>query len=179
MRVDRLAQEYDVSVEWRAFELHPGIPPQGTPIPWPPERIAESRHRFARMADEAGLPHGERTHWYDSRPAHEASEWARERGADDPFRRAVFSAYFVDNQNIGSPQVLGRIAAELKLDGPDLEAALAEGRYRERVEKQYEQARESGITAVPAFVAGGYAMLGAQPYEVFQRFMEHVGGQRR
>ena len=38
--------------------------------------MAAGRSNFARLADESGLPHGERTHWYDSTPAHEAAEWA-------------------------------------------------------------------------------------------------------
>lgn len=175
MRVDQLLAEYDVTVEWRAFELHPDIPPEGMAIPWPPERIAQGRASFERMANDAGLEYGERTHWYNSDLAHEATEWARERGADDPFHRGIFRAYFVDDRNIGSPDVLAEIAIELGLDAADLRAALVDRRYRERVVEQYREAREIGVTAVPTFVAEGYAIVGAQPYDVFHRLMAAVG----
>ena len=155
------------------------MPPEGQELPFSPERLAAGRRNFERLADEAGLPYGQRKHWYDSKPAHEAYLWADERGAGDAFKRRVFAAYFVEDRNIASPDLLAGIAAELGLDGDDLRAALAEARYRERVEAEYAQAREVGVTAVPTFVAGGYALVGAHPVENLRKLMDHVGAARR
>jgi predicted DsbA family dithiol-disulfide isomerase len=129
-----------------------------------------------RLADEAGLAHGERAHWYDSTPAHEAAEWAAEQGQAEPFRRAVFEAYFVHGRNIADPAVLAELATGLPgLNPEELRTALAEGRYRERVQAQYAEARALGVTSVPTFVAGGYGLIGAQPYPMFQRLMQLAG----
>jgi predicted DsbA family dithiol-disulfide isomerase len=155
------------------------VPPEGQELPFSPERLAEGRRNFERLADEAGLPYGPRKHWYDSKPAHQAYLWADERGAGDSFKRRLFEAYFVGDKNIASPDLLAGIAADLGLDGDDLRAALAEGRYRERVEAEYEEAREVGVTAVPTFVAGGYALVGAHPIENLRKLMAHVGAARR
>ena len=171
--------DYDVDVEWQAFELHPGIPLEGQELPWSPEQRAARGSNFARLADEAGLEHGTRSHWYNSTPAHEAAEWANEHGAGDAFRKGIYRAYFVLDQNIGSADVLAGIAQDLGLDADDLRAALSDGRYRERVEAQYEQARAVGVTAVPTFVAEGYALVGAHPYDNFHRLMEAAGAKRR
>jgi len=172
--------EYELEVEWRAFELHPGVPPEGMEVPFSPERIAEGRARFGRLAEEAGLEHGERTHWYDSRPAHEAVVWAAGVGRADDFKRAVFRSYFVENRNIGSPERLAELATGLGLDGDDLRRALTEGRHRAEVEAQYEEARQVGVTAVPTFVADDrYALVGAHPYENFEKLMAQVGAARR
>jgi predicted DsbA family dithiol-disulfide isomerase len=164
-----------VQLEWRAFELHPGIPPEGTKIPWDPATMAARRGNFARLAAQDGLEVGTREHWYDSTPAHEASEWATERGAGDAFRRGVYRAYFVHDRNIGSPEVLAGIAAEAGLDGAALQEDLHEGTYRDRIAAQYAEARSLGVTAVPTFVAGRYAIVGAQPYEAFCHLMEVLG----
>jgi predicted DsbA family dithiol-disulfide isomerase len=67
---------------------------------------AQRGQNFKRLADAAGLPYGDRSHWFDSEPAHEASEWAIEQGAGEAFRHAVYDAYFVKNINIGSADVL-------------------------------------------------------------------------
>jgi predicted DsbA family dithiol-disulfide isomerase len=166
-------------VDWRAFELHPGIPAEGQLIPWPPERIAQGRAAFERMAQATGLPYGERKHWYNTDLAHEATEWARDRDALGPMHHAIMRAYFVDDRNIGAPDVLVALARDLGLDAADLEAALNERRYRERVQEQYAEAREIGITAVPTFVAGEFAVVGAQPEEVFARLMSAAGACRR
>ena len=141
-------------------------------MPWSPERRAAAHSHFAQAADAEGLPHAQRSRWYNSVPAHQAAEWAAEQGQGEDFRRAVFRAYFADLQNIGSPDVLAGLAEGLKLDGADLRAALAEGRYRDRVQGQFETARQLGITGVPAYVAGRYLMVGAQPLEVFRQLVE-------
>ena len=58
-----------------------------------------------RPARAEGLDLGERTHRYNSTQAHEAALWADEFGKGDEFRKAVYRAYFVENLNIGSPDV--------------------------------------------------------------------------
>ena len=149
-------------------------------MPFSPERIAEGRARFGALAEADGLEYGERTHWYDSKPAHEATLWAGALGRADDLNRGVFRAYFVHNRNIGSADVLAEIAANLGLDADDLRAALAEGRHRAEVEQEYAEARMLGVTAVPTFVAANRAALvGAHPYENFEKLMAHVGAERR
>jgi predicted DsbA family dithiol-disulfide isomerase len=140
--------------------------------------MAAGRGNFQRMADEAGLPYGERTHWYDAQSAHEAFRWACLHGQGDAFKRGVFVAYFVHDRNIGSPDVLGEIAAGLGLPADDLRAALSEERHRAEVQAQYTEARELGVTAVPTFVAGGYALVGAHPAENLRKLL-HAAGARR
>jgi predicted DsbA family dithiol-disulfide isomerase len=174
-----LRTEFDVDVEYCAFDLHPGIPPEGQLIPWPPDQLAQRSAQFRERAEAEGLEVGERRHWYDSRPAHEASLWAREQGAASPFRKGIYRAYFVQDRNIGSADVLAEIAKEADLDDADLRKALAAGRYRDAVTEQYEAARSVGVTAVPTFVADGKALVGAHPYENFLKLMEIVGASKR
>jgi predicted DsbA family dithiol-disulfide isomerase len=163
---------YDLEVEHCAFELHPGIPLEGQAVPWRPERVAAARSQFEQAADAAGLSHSPRTHWYNSVPAHEASLWADEQGRGDGFRRAVYRAYFVDTLNIAATDVLTGLAEGLGLAANDLRGVLADGRYRPAVDEQFNRARTMGITGVPAYVAGSYLMVGAQPYEVFCQLVE-------
>ncbi len=138
---------------------------------------------------------GERTRWYDSTPAHEAAEWAREQDApalEEQLRRAIFRAYFAQVRNIADPEVLLDAAASVAVPGPndgkmrytpeqlaDLRAALDERRYREAVQRQFQAAREIGVTGVPTTIAGNYALVGAHPYEQFRRLMEAAGAEER
>jgi predicted DsbA family dithiol-disulfide isomerase len=167
-----LRQDYDLEVEHCAFELHPGIPLEGQAVPWPPERMAASRSRMEQIASAEGLAYGQRTHWYNSFPAHEAALWADQHGDGEAFRRSIYRAYFADGLNIGSTELLVGFADALNLDSGDLRSALVEGRYRSRVNEQFEFARGAGVTGVPAYIAGRYMMVGAQPYEVFCKLVE-------
>ncbi len=42
-----------------------------------------------------------------------------------------------------------------------------------------ELAKQLGITGVPAFVAGGYGVAGAQPHEVLEQLVVRAGAKRR
>jgi predicted DsbA family dithiol-disulfide isomerase len=145
---------------------------EGQPIPWPPERTAQARSQFEQVAQAEGLAYGARTHWYNSGPAHEAAIWADEHGGGDAFRRAVYRAYFAENLNIASTDVLANIATNLGLDADGLRDALAKQHYHEEVQRQFQLAHEVGVNAVPAYVAGKYLLVGAQPYDVYRQLIE-------
>ena len=161
----------DIEVHHCAFDLHPGIPLEGQPVPWDPETRAKRGGQFAKVAVEEGLEVGERTHWYNATRAHEASEWASEFGAGDEFRRRVFRTYFLENRNIASLDVLGEIATSLKLDAMDLSRAIEDGKYTAEVHSQYELCQRIGVTAVPTFVVEGHALVGAHPLENMRKLL--------
>lgn len=159
-------------MEHCAFELHPGVPMEGQPVPWPPERLAAARSHFEQVANAEGLAYGHRTHWYNSVPAHEAALWADAHGDGEAFRRDVFRAYFADGLNIGSTDVLAAIADGVNLDSGRLREALSLGSYRARVNEQFDFARTAGVTGVPTYIAGRYMMVGAQPVDMFRKLIE-------
>lgn len=134
--------------------------------------MAAARKRFEEVAAAEGLGYGVRTHWYNSGPAHQAAIWADEAGNGEAFRRSVYRAYFVNDLNIADTDVLTRIAEDEGLDANDLRHVLAEDRYKTEVERQFEFAREVGVNAVPAYVAGRYLLVGAQPYDVYRQLIE-------
>jgi predicted DsbA family dithiol-disulfide isomerase len=140
-----------------------------------PDQFRRRGGQFAEVAKAEGLEVGERTHRYNSTPAHEAALWADEQGNGEAFRKALYQAYFRDNHNIGSPDVLAKIATNLNMDAAALRQALEERRYRGEVLQQFQQAHEIGVTAVPTFVAAGYALVGAHPLENFRKLMEAAG----
>ena len=58
-------------------------------------------------------------------------------------------------------------------------AAVEDGRYRERVMADYELAQRVGFSGVPAFILGNRAIVGAQPYAVFEQVMAQLGRDKR
>lgn len=131
------------------------------------------------MAAEVGLPIVDRDWISNSRPALEAAEYAREQGLFGPFHTAVFTAYFAEGRDIGKHEVLREIATSAGLDASGMIDALNQGRYTARVNEDVEISRRIGLTGVPAFILGDRAIVGAQPYDVFEYVMSLLGREKR
>mgnify|MGYP002017205740 FL=1 len=127
----------------------------------------------ARMG-AAGLPYGDRTHTYNSRMAQELGKWADTQEGGDKLHDALYRAYFVDCRNIGKIDILLDVVKSNGLSVEEASVVLSERTYQQAVDLDWQQCQESGVTGVPTFAAGGYALVGAQPYETLVRLIEHV-----
>lgn len=177
MRVEQLEREYDVVAHWQPYELHPEVPPEGMPrevlLPRPYRERAEAGMRV--LAAEVGLSMHRPARLINSRLALQAAEFARDCGAFEPVHLALFRAHWDEERDLGAVATLGEIVATAGLDPTAMAAALADGRYLQRLAAAREQALSAGIHAIPAHVAGGYLVLGAQPYASFERLMDRLG----
>lgn len=127
---------------------------------------------LSKTAKQMGLPFGERPMTFNSRRAQELGKWAEACGRGEVFHRAVFNAYFADGHNIAQIPVLTRIAATVGLRPDEARAVLLERSFREAVDRDWQRARNLGITAVPTFVAKGRRLVGAQTYRDLARLIE-------
>ena len=168
------------------FPLHPETPAEGITLEAlfgarggdAEARRARQEQMKARMAAE-GLPYGERTHTYNSRLAQELGTWADTQAGGEAIHDALFKAYFVTGRNIGDIEVLVEIAAQVGLPPDEARTVLEERRCKDAVDADWAKSRALGVTGVPTFVAGGYGVVGAQPYEVLQNLIEQSGAAPR
>ncbi|MFC1943873.1 DsbA family protein [Chloroflexota bacterium] len=178
-RAERLKREYGTDLEWKAYELRPGLPPEGIPrIPKPGE-INGFPPYLSERADELGLKLKRSPIVPCSRPALEIAEYAREQEKFDQFHLAVFKAYWEEAKNIGLRSTIYEIAQKCALNVTEVEHCLDDGRYTQSVITQSEEAKRHGINGIPAYIIGESFIEGAQPYEVFQRAMEAVLGRSK
>jgi len=112
-----------------------------------------------------------------SRRAHEAAHWARAAGCFNDYNTAIFRAFFERGEDIGKEDVLVRLASELGQDGEALRVSLERRDYEKSVLAEEQDAERYGIRAVPAFVAGGRAMLSG--VQSLDRLKDLVAGERR
>jgi predicted DsbA family dithiol-disulfide isomerase len=134
--------------------------------------------RLEELARAEGLSFRPRERTYNSRLAQELAEWAESAGVP-AIRDALFRAYFAEGQNIGDPEVLVALAARLGLPEDEARDVFASRRFAPAIDRDWQRSRELGVTGVPTFVAGGYAVVGAQPYEVLERLVRHAGAAPR
>jgi predicted DsbA family dithiol-disulfide isomerase len=174
--IDQLRQNYPIDIRWVQYPLHPDTPEEGLSLEalFPGRDLNPMRERMRGLMAEAGLPYGNRSHTYNSRRAQELGKWADSQAGGEALHRALFKAYFVDGINIALPEVLLDIVSAAGLDRQQAAQVLAEGSFAEAVDADWALARASGITGVPTFVHGDLMVVGCQPYEILERFVQHL-----
>jgi protein-disulfide isomerase len=73
-----------------------------------------------------------------------------------------------------SNENLKSLAQQLNLDIKAFSECLDSGRYTSTVLQQTQFARQIGLTSTPSFLINGKAIIGAQPYEVFEDVIEEA-----
>jgi predicted DsbA family dithiol-disulfide isomerase len=111
---------------------------------------------------------------YNSRLAQELSKWAESKGKGDEIHSALFRAYFVDVKNIGKVEPLAEIAKEVSLPADEATDVLISRSFKVAVDDDWRRCTAIGVNAVPTFLAGGYLMVGAQPYQELERLIQHA-----
>jgi len=168
-----------VAVNWVQFPLHPETPPEGLALSelFPGRDLTPMKERMRGLMREAGLPYGERSHTYNSRRAQELGKWADsldEPGLSDAYHQAVFHAYFVDGVNIYETDTLLNVVEQAGLDREAARAALEGNSFAAAVDADWQQSRSAGVTGVPSFVSQDLIVVGCQPLEVLERFVQHL-----
>jgi predicted DsbA family dithiol-disulfide isomerase len=183
VRIEKLKQAFEVETKLVHFPLHPETPLEGRSIAeLYAGRNVDPEAMYARMKglmDAEGLTYGRRTHTYNSRLAQELGKWADTQPGGEALHDALYRAYFVDNRNIGDPEILVEIAQSVGLPADEARAVLAERRFKDAVDADWEKSHAYGVTGVPTFVAARYGVVGAQPYEVLAELLEKAGAARR
>ena len=116
---------------------------------------------------------------FNSRLAAELGKWAESKGKGEEFHKAVFKAYYVDGINIAKIDELVSLARAAGL--PDQEAleVLKTRSFRKAVDSDWELSEQLGISAVPTFVLNEWSVVGAQPYEILEKFLLDHGVERK
>lgn len=180
--VERLKTEYKIDIEWKPFYLRPDTPHEGMDLP---DYILRARasgadNRLSQMAEQGGMKFVSTERIYNTRLAHEATEYARLHGKLNEFHKVVFRKVYADGQDPSKWNVLRSAAEEVGLDANDMQEVVESGKYTEEVAGQVQQAYQIGVTGVPTYVINDrYAIVGAQPYEVFKNALTQILNQKK
>ncbi len=169
-----------MDVEWRPFYLYFDTPPEGRELPDYVKRARAngSEERLRTIADLYGMEFRSTERIYNTRLAHEATEYAREHGKANEFHRIIFRKVYAEGQDPSGWDVLRSAAQEAGLDGEALQREVESGRYTASVNQQVQWAYQIGVSGVPTYVINDrYALVGAQPYEVFKNALAQIMNQ--
>lgn len=177
----KLIEEHHAEVDWRPYYLRPDTPPEGMELPdYVKARMAETNVRLKQMASAAGLEMVFATRIPNTRLAHEATEYAREKGQLMEFHRIVFDKFYGKGEDVSRWDVLRDAARQTGLDADEMQREVESGRYTAQVNAQVREAQQIGVTGVPTYVLNDrYAIVGAQPYEAFLQALAQIEKDQR
>ena len=189
--VERLGDEIDLEVTYRAYQLDPTARPGVTePVAEAysrkfggPDQAHQVISRVTTAAAEDGIDMrldralrantllAHRLLWWASTPECPASQAA--------VQDRLMRAYFTDGDDIGDPERLAELLSDLGVDPAATTDFLAGDAGVAEVAREIERAGEHGISAVPTFVVDGqWAIPGAQDVDTFERVLRRLAERR-
>lgn len=176
--VPRLLADFDLTLDWRGFELHPGTPRGGLPLGrlFPGRDLAQMHAGTKSFAARFGVTDFQPPErLQNSRRALAIAEWARATGGLEPFRAVAFNAHWRQGKDLESDADLRDIAAAAGLAPDEALAAADDPAWLSGVDAKQADARAHGVTGVPTFFIGQQKIVGCQPYEVLAAAAERAG----
>jgi predicted DsbA family dithiol-disulfide isomerase len=180
--VPRLLADFELTLDWRGFELHPGTPRGGLPLEqlFPGRSLPQMHAGTKRFAARFGVTDFEPPdRLQNSRRALAIAELARDLDHLEPFRQAAFNAHWRHGQDLEDDATLATIATEAGLDPARALEAADDPSLLARVDARQADARAHGVNGIPTFVFGRSLVVGCQPYEVLAAAAERAGIPRR
>ena len=168
-------QGQEFAVAWYPYQLNPDMPVEGV------ERAAYRAAKFGSVergreidarVGQAGAAVGIDFNFPAMRrtpntvAAHRVIRAAGAGGRQNAVVERLFTAYFLEGQDIGDPEVLAACDAEAGGDAAATRAMLASDAHRAEVLAEDNAARRAGISGVPSFVLANHVLFsGAVPAE--------------
>ncbi len=112
---------------------------------------------------------GEESQW-----AAEASECASDQEKFWEYHDLLFKSQSGENQGAFSKDNLKKFAVDLGLDATAFNDCLDSGKHADLVQKDTTLGQSLGINSTPTFAVAGQPLVGAQPFEAFQKIIDQV-----
>ena len=156
------------------FPLHPETPAEGITLEelFPGRNLHPMKENMKRLMREAGLEYGERSHTFNSRLAQELGKWADSQNEKSEIHNLIYRAYFVGGRNISEIDELLKIAETAGFDRKSAKEILEKRSFKLIVDEDWKKCRELGITGVPTFQFNQHLLVGCQPYETLEHFIQ-------
>jgi predicted DsbA family dithiol-disulfide isomerase len=183
--LEKLDGKISAEIHFQPFELNPQMPAEGEDVAEhirkkygsTPAQFAANRENIRARGAALGFTFGNRDRIYNTFDAHRLLHWAETEGHQQALKHALFRAYFTDGEDVGSHEVLIRLAAEVGLPVERAREILSSDVYATEVRAQERFYQSHGINSVPAVIVNDQHLIsGGQPVEVFESALKQIAG---
>lgn len=170
-------------ITWKPFYLNPNSPKVGVDkaehykAKFGVERTSMMFQRLSAIGEAEGIhfKYGGKTG--NTRDSHRIIQMAREKGLQTRTVEELFAAYFENEKDITSHEVLLEAAKKAGLDETEVKGWLRSDAGGEVVDKEVRIAHQHGISGVPNFTINGkYEIGGAQDPKDFIQIFQGLAG---
>jgi len=156
MRIEALARDAGVTLQWRPFLLGPVFLSLGwndSPFNIYPPKGRYMWRDLARLATRYGLPLQVPSRFpRNGLLAARVALTGADKGWIGDFSRAVMTANFAEDREISDPAVIRGILEDLRLDAEAILAQAHSPEIKEALRRQTDRAGEIGLFGAPSFV---------------------------
>ncbi|QBM75829.1 DsbA family oxidoreductase [Sphingomonas sp. AAP5] len=181
----RTSDVVDAEITFQPFELNPQMGKDGQNIGEhiaekygaTPEQSAANRATIRERAADLGftMAMGADSRIYNTFDAHRLLHWAELEGKQADLKRALFQAYFTDQQDPSDHAVLVALAEKVGLDRARAAEILESDAYAREVRAAEQLWQSRGISSVPAIIINDRHLIsGGQPTEFFERAIRDI-----
>jgi len=110
----------------------------------------------------------------ESQWAAEAAECAADQNKYWEYHNMLYSSQSGENQGAFNKDNLKKFAEELALDTSAFNECLDAGKYAQLIQDESSTASSIGVRSTPTFFINGQAVVGAQPFEIFQQTIDSL-----
>ena len=110
----------------------------------------------------------------ESNWAAEAAECAADQDKFWEYHDKLYDSQSGENQGAFSKDNLKQFAEELGLDTSTFNECLDSGKYTQLVQEESSMASSIGVRSTPTFLINGQAVVGAQPFEIFEQTIDSL-----
>src|SRR5471030_1318973 len=143
----QLSNTDQIEIEWKSFQLDPGIPEHRADNVNLYEYLAQRKgmnlaqsvaihNSVTETAKRAGLEYNfDKAVVANSFNAHRVIQLAKTKGLGDSMEERLFRAYFTEGKDVADPAVLTKLGVDAGLTEADVSEALSNEAYADKVRK--------------------------------------------
>ena len=181
--IKELENELSFEISWKPYELHPEIPEDGYDKELYMQQKFGSSSRSGVYDEIVGIGKDLEFDFNFSKTkripntflAHRLLWYAEQKNVQNELSEALFYAYFTDGKDVGSVEVLAKIASGVGFNESDVITFLESDIGAKEVENQELDSIERSIGAVPTYIINDqYLIQGGQQPETFMSFLRRI-----
>lgn len=172
-RIQKIAHEYGIEIQWKGYEIHPDYPPDG--------KLRKKSLKMAKVKESLGSIMDEEESKFklpgfvtNTNIALQASEFAKTEGKFLDFHNSCYDAYMINRKNIGDINVILEIGGYAGIDKDRLLEVLMNREMAENLESYKEDAHKADVLGVPTILFNDFRIHGVQSIETYRAFIKKL-----